>query len=54
MPNEAVNPAGHRSVGGKRGCFCDINIGDGDTAVLERNDGTTGIRARKVDPECGG
>jgi hypothetical protein len=41
---EAVSAAGHRSLGGKGG-GCDIDIvrdlriGDGDTGVLERNDG---------------
>jgi hypothetical protein len=45
----AVSATGHRSMEGKGGCCCDIDIvrdlrtGDGDAEVLERNDGTAGI-----------
>jgi len=47
----AVSAAGHWSLGGKGG-RCDIDIvrvlriGDGDTGVLERNDGTAGVADR--------
>jgi len=48
---EAVSAAGHRSLGGKGGGCCDIDIvrdlrGDGDTGVLERNDDTAGVADR--------
>jgi hypothetical protein len=54
----AVSAAGHWSLGGKGG-RCDIDIvrvlriGDGDTGVLERNDGTAGVADRWVDEAAG-
>jgi hypothetical protein len=48
----AVSAAGHRSMEGKGGCCCDIDIvrdlrtGDGDAGVLERYDGTPGVADR--------
>jgi hypothetical protein len=51
FPIAAVSAAGHRSMEGKGGCCCDIDMvldlrGDGDAGVVERYVGTAGVADR--------
>jgi hypothetical protein len=54
LPSAAVSAAGHRSMEGKGGCCCDIDIvrdlrtGDGDTGVLERKEGVADREAEEM------